>query len=273
MAEVKPRKPGIAGEAVFWYNEAILSMNGTEQERKQNNEAEPENGQVEGQPAREPPAAPVEAPAPSCAEASEGQGTGPAEPEQTKPVEPAAAPPENLPADGPAEETVKETGESGQAANQAVEGQAGAAGNAAGGSGNGAEAGEKPNALPETVDRSVAAPESGSAAREAAGTAPVQTIQTAPTQTTIIVPSNTGTREWMRQLYEKSRMWVDFRKKARKEKIMALAGKKGRVTHQEVRNLLSISDAGATNYLNALVKEGKLMRAGAGTHTFYKPIN
>ena len=41
----------------------------------------------------------------------------------------------------------------------------------------------------------------------------------------------------------------------------------------EVEKLTGVKDAQATNYLNILVKQGKLIRFGKKKNIFYKPIN
>ena len=60
------------------------------------------------------------------------------------------------------------------------------------------------------------------------------------------------------------------RKRARLDKILALAAKKHSIKNDDVEKLLHVSDASATNYLNALVKEGKLKRVRSAAHAAYE---
>lgn len=55
---------------------------------------------------------------------------------------------------------------------------------------------------------------------------------------------------------------IQFRKKAKLEKIVKLAREKKSITNDQVEKLLHISDATATRYLSALVKQGRLRRIG-----------
>ena len=64
---------------------------------------------------------------------------------------------------------------------------------------------------------------------------------------------------------------VQFRKKAKLEKIMKLAGEKRSITNDQVQKLLCVSDATATRYLSALVRQGRLKRLGISSSTRYEP--
>lgn len=55
--------------------------------------------------------------------------------------------------------------------------------------------------------------------------------------------------------------------------ITQYAREKQRITNDEVEKLTGVKDAQATNYLNILVKQGKLIRFGKKKNIFYKPIN
>jgi Fic family protein len=48
----------------------------------------------------------------------------------------------------------------------------------------------------------------------------------------------------------------------RKEKILALIREEGSTTNNDVENLLGVSDASATNYLQELEREGKIEQVG-----------
>ena len=63
------------------------------------------------------------------------------------------------------------------------------------------------------------------------------------------------------------------RKKGRKERIVKLLEEKDRITNNDVEELLGVSDATATNYLDELEKEGKIEQFGrTGRSVYYKLI-
>lgn len=64
---------------------------------------------------------------------------------------------------------------------------------------------------------------------------------------------------------------IQFRKKAKLEKIMKLANEKKSITNDQVQKLLRISDATTTRYLSELVKQNKLKRIGTTTNIRYEP--
>jgi Fic family protein len=66
--------------------------------------------------------------------------------------------------------------------------------------------------------------------------------------------------------YNKKR--EDNKKKA-KEKIMQMIEKSGRITNGEVQNYLAVSDATATNYLQELENEGRIIQRGTGREIYY----
>ena len=65
---------------------------------------------------------------------------------------------------------------------------------------------------------------------------------------------------------------IQFRKKAKLEKIMKLANEKKVVTNDDVEKLIRVSDATATRYLNTLVKQNKLKVSGNRRSAQYEPI-
>jgi len=65
---------------------------------------------------------------------------------------------------------------------------------------------------------------------------------------------------------------VRERIKKRKDRIMEVAQREGRVTNDDVEDLYCIADRTASSYLNQLVKEGRLIKRGAGRGTYYTPI-
>lgn len=90
--------------------------------------------------------------------------------------------------------------------------------------------------------------------------APVVPVAAAPTPTP---RQSSGAR---------MRTRVQEKKRARLEKIVALAAQKRLITNNDVENLLKVSDATATNYLSELVKTGRLKRSGAPFHERYEPL-
>ena len=67
---------------------------------------------------------------------------------------------------------------------------------------------------------------------------------------------------FVRDLLIKARATIQFRKTKKLEKILSAVGTKGKITNDEVEKLLHVSDATATRYLSALVKNGKLKQEG-----------
>lgn len=65
---------------------------------------------------------------------------------------------------------------------------------------------------------------------------------------------------------------VQFRKRARLEKILVLAKAKRSIKNDDVEKLLRVSDATASRYLRQLVQEGKLKRSGKPELATYEPI-
>ena len=60
------------------------------------------------------------------------------------------------------------------------------------------------------------------------------------------------------------------RKEQAKQKILALFQQQDQITNNDVENLLGVSDATATNYLDELEQEGLLIQKGkTGRNVFY----
>ena len=66
---------------------------------------------------------------------------------------------------------------------------------------------------------------------------------------------------------------IQFRKKAKLEKIIKLANEKKVITNDDVEKFLHVSDATATRYLNILVKQNRLKVSGNRRSARYEPIN
>jgi len=76
-----------------------------------------------------------------------------------------------------------------------------------------------------------------------------------------------------RELLVKARNMIQFRKKKKLDRVMTLFLKKSKITNDEVREFLHVSDATAERYLNTLEKEGKIKQTGKTGHAvFYQKV-
>ena len=92
--------------------------------------------------------------------------------------------------------------------------------------------------------------------------------------TSVSLPSATESPHPSPQsLLAKALTAIQFRKKAKLEKIMKLAQEKRSITNDQVQKLLRVSDATATRYLSELVRQTRLRRLGANGSTRYEPFN
>ncbi|MBI2050237.1 MAG: hypothetical protein HYT31_00345 [Parcubacteria group bacterium] len=82
-----------------------------------------------------------------------------------------------------------------------------------------------------------------------------------------------GTESGVRGLLSRARERIQFRKRAKLEKIAARARAEGSITNDGVQKLLRVSDATATRYLSELVRAGRLKRVGAASHARYEPVS
>ena len=128
----------------------------------------------------------------------------------------------------------------------------------------------------EDTSRAVPAESPVAAVEMAAASAPTpvepqETTETTPTAqipaSEPLVPSPTPTaaapvQNFARNLLVKARATIQFQKTAKLEKIMTELQKKNHITNDEVEKLLHVSDATATRYLEALVKQGKIKKIG-----------
>lgn len=71
-------------------------------------------------------------------------------------------------------------------------------------------------------------------------------------------------------LLMKAKEKIQFRKRAKLEKIMALAQGREKITNDDAQKLLRVSDATATRYLSELVKQGRLRRVGPAKRPYYE---
>jgi hypothetical protein len=76
-----------------------------------------------------------------------------------------------------------------------------------------------------------------------------------------------------RELLVKARNMIQFRKRKKLDRVMTLFLKKSKITNDEVREFLHVSDATATRYLSQLEKENKIKQSGkTGKSVFYIKI-
>ena len=102
-------------------------------------------------------------------------------------------------------------------------------------------------------------PSETAVASHGAGT-PIPTPQEVPPQNAI--------RSYLSAALEK----IQFRKRAKLDKIVQLVAQKKRIKNDDVEKLLHVSDSTAQRYLNQLVKEGKLKRVGDPHQPTYETI-
>ncbi len=76
-----------------------------------------------------------------------------------------------------------------------------------------------------------------------------------------------------RSFLQKALDTIQFRKRAKLEKITKYAEQKRSITNDQAEKLLRISDATATRYLSQLVKEGRLKRTGPAGNARYEPVS
>lgn len=97
---------------------------------------------------------------------------------------------------------------------------------------------------------------------------PVQQPEPTPLPPTISQPqAQPSSRSFLAKALEK----IQFRKKAKLEKILKFAQDKKSITNDQVEKLLHVSDATATRYLSELVKQNKLKRTGLPQNPRYEP--
>ena len=83
---------------------------------------------------------------------------------------------------------------------------------------------------------------------------------------------NSGGIESSEKAYELNRRSTEAKRERvaiRKERILEMVKKSGRVTNDDVESRMCISDSTAGRYLDELEKEGKLVQHGGGRGTYY----
>lgn len=99
---------------------------------------------------------------------------------------------------------------------------------------------------------------------------PLPTSEPIPTPPSSPIPESAPSP--IKNLLLKAKEMIQFRKRAKLEKILVLAGEKGKITNNDIEKLLHVSDATATRYLSQLVKEGRLKRVGTPERARYEPL-
>lgn len=134
----------------------------------------------------------------------------------------------------------------------------------------------EPSAPPETPPASAEAtptPETAQAPTPTAQIPPNEPIESepepiehAPEPPSAAAPVQTGILHTARDLLNKARVAIQDRKRKKRDKIMSVLATKSKITNDEVEKLLHVSDATATRYLSALVKENKIKQVGKTGH-------
>ena len=96
---------------------------------------------------------------------------------------------------------------------------------------------------------------------------------TAPEPIPVSVPAAQSIQPNPRSVLQKALDAIQFRKRAKLEKIVKYAEQKRSITNDQAEKLLRISDATATRYLSQLVKEGRLKRTGPAGNARYEPMS
>lgn len=98
-------------------------------------------------------------------------------------------------------------------------------------------------------------------------------VEPAPTPIPAVQAVASATAPNPRSLLAKALEKIQFRKRAKLEKIMKFAQGRKEITNDQVEKLLHISDSTAQRYLIQLAKEGKLKRIGKDGSSLYEPLN
>lgn len=77
---------------------------------------------------------------------------------------------------------------------------------------------------------------------------------------------------FMAWLLAKARAAKQARREKKLNKIMLSFEKKNKITNDDIEKLLHLSHKTATNYLNDLIKRGRIRRLGQGSTTYYEKI-
>ncbi|MDQ5949261.1 MAG: iclR-type protein [Patescibacteria group bacterium] len=106
---------------------------------------------------------------------------------------------------------------------------------------------------------SVSVPETGTA--QSAGNEPLEkpVEPIVPESTPVSVPQP---KNIIRELFTKAQQAIQFRKRKKLDRVMTLFAKRTNITNDQVVELLHVSDATVTRYLEILEKENKIKQVG-----------
>ncbi|MFH1188474.1 MAG: DUF977 family protein [bacterium] len=77
-----------------------------------------------------------------------------------------------------------------------------------------------------------------------------------------------------KEALDRGRQTINAKKEKNKQDILNCIQQNGRITNNDIEKLLGVSDATATNYLQELEREGKIIQQGdTGRGVFYTPKN
>ena len=93
---------------------------------------------------------------------------------------------------------------------------------------------------------------------------PIALEPKAPVEPTTVVV--TQPRSLIHELFAKAQRAIQFRKRKKLDHILTLFAKRTNITNNEVGDLLHVSDATATRYLQILEKENKIKQVGKTGH-------
>jgi hypothetical protein len=97
---------------------------------------------------------------------------------------------------------------------------------------------------------------------ESLESAPVSAPQPQPVSAPVFVEPQQNKISLARELLVKARNAIQFRKRKKLDRVMTLFLKKSKITNNEVKDFLHVSDATAERYLNVLEKENKIKQNG-----------
>lgn len=124
----------------------------------------------------------------------------------------------------------------------------------------------EPAQAPETRTAQIPVSEPLPVESEPIKTEPVSVPQPQPTPAPVFVEPQQGKISLARSLLIKARNTLQFRKRKKLDKTMTLFLKKSKITNKDVGDLLHVSDATATRYLDILEKENRIKQVGKTGH-------
>jgi len=96
--------------------------------------------------------------------------------------------------------------------------------------------------------------------------APISAPQPQPVSAPVFIEPQQNKISLARELLTKARNAIQFRKRKKLDRVMALFLQQSKITNDEVEKYLHVSDATAERYLNILEKENKIKQVGKTGH-------